>query len=65
MQEWYIVGVGKGVLYREVSSVQGCPYIEGFHCTYVTGACIAGSTSTCVSMFLACLSFPDPKLSPV
>ena len=27
MQEWYIVGVGKGVLFREVSSVQGCPSI--------------------------------------
>ena len=27
MQEWYIVlGVGKGVLFREVSSVQKCPH---------------------------------------
>ena len=26
MQEWYILGVGKGALFREVSSVQGCPY---------------------------------------
>ena len=27
MQEWYILGVGKGVLFREVSSVQEChPY---------------------------------------
>ena len=26
MQEWYILGVGKGVLFREVSSVQRCPY---------------------------------------
>ena len=25
-QEWYILGVGKGVLFREVSSVQECPY---------------------------------------
>ena len=25
MQEWYILGVGKGVLFREVSSVQRCP----------------------------------------
>ena len=28
-----VLGVGKGVLFREVSSVQGHPYIEGFHCT--------------------------------
>ena len=26
MQEWYILEVGKGVLFREVSSVQGYPY---------------------------------------
>ena len=25
-QEWYILGVGKGVLFREVSSIQGCPH---------------------------------------
>ena len=43
MQEWYILGVGKGVLFREVSSVQGLytyVLIEGFHCVYciqVTG----------------------------
>ena len=24
----YILGVGKGVLFREVSSTQECPYIE-------------------------------------
>ena len=24
LQEWCILGVGKGVLFREVSSVQGC-----------------------------------------
>ena len=30
MQEWYILGVGKGALFREVSSVQGCPY-RGVH----------------------------------
>ena len=28
MQEWYILGVGKGVLFREVSSVQECPHRE-------------------------------------
>ena len=28
MQEWYILGVGKGVLFREVSSGQGCPHRE-------------------------------------
>ena len=28
MQEWYVVGVGKGVLFREVSSIKGCPYRE-------------------------------------
>ena len=27
MQEWYTWG-GKGVLFREVSSVQGCPHRE-------------------------------------
>ena len=27
-REWYILGVGKGVLFREVSSVQECPYRE-------------------------------------
>ena len=26
MQEGYILGEGKGVLFRDVSSVQGCPY---------------------------------------
>ena len=26
MQEWYILGVGNGILFREVSSVQQCPY---------------------------------------
>ena len=26
MQEWYILGVGKGVLFREVSSAHECPY---------------------------------------
>ena len=25
----------KGVLFREVSSVQECPYIEWFHCTLI------------------------------
>ena len=28
MQEWYILGVRKGVLFREVSSVQECVLIE-------------------------------------
>ena len=28
LQEWYVVGVGKGVLFREVSSIKGCPYRE-------------------------------------
>ena len=28
MQEWYILGAGKGVLFREVSSVQECPHRE-------------------------------------
>ena len=28
MQEWYILGEGKGVLFREVSSVQECPHRE-------------------------------------
>ena len=28
MQEWCILGVGKGVLFREMSSVQGCPHRE-------------------------------------
>ena len=28
-----VVGVGKGVRFREVSSVQGCPYRERFHCS--------------------------------
>ena len=27
MQEWYLLGVGKGVLFREVSSVQEYMYI--------------------------------------
>ena len=26
MQDWYILGVGKGVLFREVSSIQRCPH---------------------------------------
>ena len=28
LKEWYVVGVGKGVLFREVSSIKGCPYRE-------------------------------------
>ena len=43
MQEWYILGVGKGVLFREVSSVQECPHRErevplyySFHCILYT-----------------------------
>ena len=28
MEEWYILGVGKGVLFGEVSSVQECPHRE-------------------------------------
>ena len=28
MQEWCILGVGKGVLFREVSSVRECPHRE-------------------------------------
>ena len=27
-----VVWVGKGVLFRAVSSVQGCPYRGRFHC---------------------------------
>ena len=27
-----VLGVGKGVLFREVSSVQECPCTEWFHC---------------------------------
>ena len=27
-----VLGVGKGVLFREVSSVQECPHRERFHC---------------------------------
>ena len=27
-----VLGVGKGVLFREVSSVHECPHREGFHC---------------------------------
>ena len=33
MQEWYILGVEKAVLFREVSSVQECPHTERFHCS--------------------------------
>ena len=28
LKEWYILGVGRGVLFREVSSVQECPHRE-------------------------------------
>ena len=38
MQEWYILGVGKGVLFREVSLVQECPHRErerGSTVTYI------------------------------
>ena len=35
MQEWPVLGVGKGVLFGEVSSVQGYK-IEGFHCSSST-----------------------------
>ena len=30
-----VLGVGKGVLFREVSSVQECPYDERFHCNNI------------------------------
>ena len=41
MQEWYILGVGKGVLFREVSSVQECPHRERerFHCVIMHTSC--------------------------
>ena len=46
-----VLGVGKGVLFREVSSVQGCP-LEGFHCILFdviwcvcVCVCVAASTS--------------------
>ena len=35
MQEWYILGVGKGVLFSEVSSVQECPHRERGSTVYV------------------------------
>ena len=38
-----VVGVGNGVLFREVSSVQGCPYRERFHCIYMYHAVIIAS----------------------
>ena len=28
-----VVGVGNSALFREVSSVQGCPHRERFHCS--------------------------------
>ena len=28
-----VIGTEKSVMFMEVSSIQGCPYIEGFHCT--------------------------------
>ena len=31
-QEWYILGVGKGVLFREVSSVHECPELHIHMC---------------------------------
>ena len=49
MQEWYILGVEKGVLFREVSSVQKCR----FHiCSTLTS-----------SIYISLLSFTD-NLSP-
>ena len=52
MQECMVVGVGKGVLFREVSSVQGCPYRGG--CTvYISGR--PGSRGdSCVKRDLHC-----------
>ena len=32
MRARVVIGVGKGVLFREVSSVQECPHRERFHC---------------------------------
>ena len=29
------VVLGKSVLFRELSSIQGCPYREGFHCNTI------------------------------
>ena len=38
MQEWYILGVGKAALFREVPSVQWCPYrrVPLYYCDVCT-----------------------------
>ena len=36
MQASVVLGAGKGALFREQSSVQGCPHRERFHCIYIT-----------------------------
>ena len=38
MQEWYILGVGKGVLFREVSSVQECLCTATFYHQHLVGS---------------------------
>ena len=53
MQEWYILGVGKGVLFREVSSVYIIAIAQGQYtqsllrltCLAVVGGC--GCVSRC------------------
>ena len=41
-----VLGVGKGVLFREVSSVQKCP-LEGFH-SILSGVCVCVCVCVCV-----------------
>ena len=60
MQEWYILGVGKGVLFREVSSVQECPHRE--RGSTVTRHCVC---FVCVCVYVCdSLSLPLPKGGP-
>ena len=62
LQEWYILGVGEGVLFREVSSIQGSG-IEGFHlCVHLryfalyiqVCCCINSSVCVCGIEYVVC-----------
>ena len=48
MQEWGILGVGKGVLFREMSSVQECPHRERGVPLYIKQGSVQGSGIHCL-----------------
>ena len=60
-----VLGVGKGVLFREVSSVQGCPHRERERCPHFIAVLIEGFTVLYLigDMLYLCTASMKPPLS--